>query len=286
MKREDQIALGILGAGAAFGILGAYSSFEAVRTAMEPSFGADAWLVPVGVDLGIATASAGDLWMASRNERTWWLRFIPHGLALGTIYFNVVSDDRLEGRVAHALLVILWIAFTAAVAHVVKLRAVGRRDRSARMDRIRGLRFLLAPFSSVALLWWMVANEETDYRTALAQRAERRLARAELRDAHGVLAWRWRQSWRDRELYRQGRLKPAAGPVVPGPGPAPTPVPPAPVVPVHSNGDSDVAAIRAIARQLHNNGELTRRSLVKQARAEGHRIGTAKASEIVSEVQA
>lgn len=274
---RDPLAVAVVGAGAAFGVLGAYSSFEAVRTAMEPSFGTDAWIVPIGVDLGIATASAGDLWMASKDERTWWLRYIPHALALGTIYFNVASDDRLVGRVAHALLVILWIAFTAAVAHVVKLRAVGRRDRTARMDRIRGLRFLLAPFSSLALLWWMVANEETNYRTALTQRAERRLARAELRDAHGALAWRWRQSWRDRELYRQGRLKPTSGPVAPGPGPVPAVVPTL----VQSNGDAGLAAVEAIAQQMHNAGErVTRRALLARAKDQGHKIGTAKAGEI------
>lgn len=280
MNREDQIGLAVVGAGAAFGILGAYSSFEAVRTAMEPSFGQDAWIVPIGVDLGIATASAGDLWMASRDERTWWLRWIPHALAVGTIYFNVVSDNRLEGRVAHALLVILWIAFTAAVAHVVKLRAVGRRPKTERMDRIRGSRWALAPISTAGLWRWMVTNEETDYRTALRYRDERRLVRAELRDAsggglRGLLLWRLRQSWRDRELYRQGR-RPAVAPrgpvVVPEPG--------------SSNGTAALTGVELIAQQMHNAGEkVTRRSLLARAKDQGLPLGTNKAAEIAGRYQ-
>lgn len=274
MTDRDPVAYAVIGAGAAFGLLGAYSSFEAVRSAMEPSFGRDAWIVPVGVDLGIATATAGDLWMASRDERTWWLRWIPHALAAGTIYFNVVGESSLEGRVAHALLVILWIAFTAAVAHVVKLRAIGRRAKTEQMDRIRGLRWALAPLSTAVLWRWMVTNEETSYRTALRHRDERRLTRAELRDAHGFLAWRWRQSWRDRELYRQGRKPVPArttGPAVPDPIPTV----------VRSNGDAGLAAVEALARQMHDAGEkVTRRSLLAKAKAEGHRVGTNKAAEI------
>lgn len=271
---RDLVGPLVIAAAAGFGVLGAYSSFEAVRSAMEPSFGADAWTVPIGIDLGIAAAAAGDLWMAARDWRTWWLRYIPHGLSLVTVYLNVVGEEAAEGRVAHAGLVFLWIAFVTAVAHVVKLQAVGRRPKTERMDSIRGVRWFLAPLSTAALWRWMVTNEETSYRTALRHRDERRLTRAELRDAHGAFAWRWRQSWRDRELYRQGR------PVAPKTADPDRPT----VVPavVSTNGD----AIDALARQMKANGEkVTRRSLLAKAKAEGHPLGTKRAAETAARHQ-
>jgi hypothetical protein len=45
----------------ALGILGAIGSFATIRHLAVPWFGSSAWIVPVGIDLGIAALLAWDL---------------------------------------------------------------------------------------------------------------------------------------------------------------------------------------------------------------------------------
>lgn len=280
MNRDTWVTLGVVGSGAAFGLLGAYSSFEAVNTTMQPSFGAKAWTVPIGMDLGIAVFSAMDLWMASRDTRTWWLRWVPHGLAGASVWFNVAGDAPVEAKAAHAGLVALWIVFVAVVAHEIKLRVVERKAHE-RLDRIRPVRWLLALPSTAAIWRWMVVNEQTSYRVALDHRNERRLSRADLKDQHG-LVWRWKRSHRERELYRQGRLDPAS---IESSGLATTPATPPTRTPdpesaghalgLKLNGDLDAAA-KTFADELKAEGK----NVTRRAMQDRFKIGTTKAGEL------
>ena len=54
----------------------------------------------------------------------------------------------------------------------------------------------------------MVLWETRSYTEALTRERARLLARCELADTHGGLAWRWRAPRRDRVLYRLGDLAP------------------------------------------------------------------------------
>jgi Protein of unknown function (DUF2637) len=205
VNRNAWIAAGVVGSGAAFGLLGAYSSFEAVNETFQPWLAEKAWTVPVGMDLGIVVFGSVDLWQAWRDTRTWWLRWAPHALAVATVWFNVVEPAPIHVKGAHAFLVGLWIIFAAAITHEVKLRVLERKAKAERLDRIRGVRWLLALWSTLAIWHWMVVNEETSYKAARDHRNRRRLARARLKDDHGIW-WRWTMSHVERELYRLGPL--------------------------------------------------------------------------------
>ena len=282
LTREEWIAAAVVGSGLVFGLLGAYSSFEAVDARMEPSFGDESWMVPVGADLGIAVFTAGDLWMAWRGWRTWWLRYLPLGLSAATLYLNVVGEPTLEGRVGHGLLVFLWIAFAHAVAHVVHLHAVGRRERRARwwrrerlerLDRIRLSRWVLAPGPTFRLWRDMVLWEVRSYTQALRLVGERELALCDIEDSYGSFK---AAPPRVRTLFKLARFDELAAVIAA----EKTPTPVARPAQVTSNGSGDHAA-DLIAKDMKARGEkLNRRTLLERARAAGVPLGTGKAAEI------
>lgn len=278
MNRDTAIAVAVIGSGAAFGLLGAYSSFEAVNETMQPSFGAKAWTVPIGIDFAIAAATAADLWQAARGKRTWWLRWVPPALSAVTIWLNVLADPTVEGKVAHAGLVGLWVVFIAAAAHEVKLRAVGRRPKVERMDQIRRARFWLAPVSSLRILRLMVLWEERSYSAALERWKARIRTRKQLAHDHGRLRWRWLAPIDDRLDYRFAQL--ADTRVIHAAEPEPKSVP-APKL----NGDLESAA-RAHAARLRSNGEdVNRKTLTRALRGDGYGVSNAKAGELLRAVQ-
>lgn len=208
-------------AGLAFGGLGAYSSFGAVHDYLLPSLGPKAWLVPVGVDLGIAMAVAGDLWMMAQDMRTWWLRWLPKLFTAGTVYLNVVASASPEAAVGHVLLVSLWIAFVEALAHVVKVRSFGRtpKGQRERMDRIRWSRLLVAPITTIGVLAKMLRWEQRSYPAAVAREQNLQIQRLRYRALHGR---RWRRKIAAEDLLAYQLLRKGLTET----GPAPTPRPP------------------------------------------------------------
>jgi hypothetical protein len=208
----------------ALGLIGFLNSFAAVREAAEESFGALAWTVPTGIDVGIAVFSALDIVLARLDMRLPWLRLVPWSLTAATVYLNVAHADDIFGIVAHAVGPALWVIAVEVGAHVARVRAGLASGR--RMDRIRASRWLLAPVPTLGLWRRMVLWEIRSYPAALARERDRVLALTDLQDAHGRWSWRWRAPRRDRALYRLGELVPA------DPGPVVLVAPAVPVVPV------------------------------------------------------
>lgn len=191
---------------AVLGLLGFVNSFAAVAEAARPSFGRLAWTVPLGVDLGIAIFAALDIVLARLDMRMRWLRLIPWTLTAATVYMNVAGESSAFGKVAHAVLPCLWVIAVEVAAHVVRVRA--GIEAGTRMDRIRSSRWFLSPLRTAALWRRMVLWEVRSYSDALTRERSRLLARTELQDAYGKVAWRWQAPRRVRALYRLGELTP------------------------------------------------------------------------------
>ncbi|MEQ4726020.1 DUF2637 domain-containing protein [Nonomuraea sp. B19D2] len=209
---------------AALGLLGFVISFATVARAAAPSFGAMAWMVPLGIDLGIAVFSALDIVLARLGMRIRLLRLVPWSLTGATVYLNVAGEDTLFGMVAHAMLPLLWVVAVEVGAYAVRKRAdLARPDR---MESIRLSRWLLALPSTFALWRRMVLWEIRSYPNALKRERDRILARTDLQDQYGWL-WRFKATRRERALYRLGELAPE-GVLLPPPAERPA-LPPAQV---------------------------------------------------------
>ncbi|GGO67100.1 DUF2637 domain-containing protein [Nonomuraea cavernae] len=190
---------------AALGLLGFVISFATVARAAGPSFGTMAWMVPLGIDLGIAVFSALDIVLARLGMRVRPLRLVPWSLTGATVYLNVAGEDTVFGMVAHAMLPLLWVVAVEVGACAVRKRAdLAKPDR---MESIRLSRWLLALPSTFALWRRMVLWEIRSYPDALRRERDRILARTDLQDRYGRL-WRIKATRRERALYRLGELVP------------------------------------------------------------------------------
>lgn len=286
---------------ALLGIAGFVNSFERVNQRMVPYFGHLAWTVPLAVDIGILLFTALDLLMAYRDIRSVWLRYVPRALVAVTVYLNVVGETTMEGRVAHAVLPIVWVIAveTAGVA----VRAVfGMKTERARLDRIRRSRWLLAPVSTARMRRAMILSEETSLPAARQRWTAYRLAKADLRDHYGHFAWMWKAPRRTRLVLRSWETDP--DPVT---DLVPTPAETGPETtrdhrsarrratnarPARTNRrpvltDADLTRVaETIAEQMAADGvALTRRPFVDRMRAAGHPIGTNKAKALLDQIR-
>lgn len=198
--------LGLGVAVTALGLVGFVVSFSRVQEGVVPYFGGLAWTVPLGIDLGIAVFTGLDLLMTYSGMRTRWLRLVPWSLVAATVYLNTVGEPTVQGKVAHAVLPLLWVIAVEAGAHVVRHRA-GLAGKGDQMDRVRGSRWVLAPVSTASMRRRMILTEETSYPSAITRDLDSRVVRARWRDEYGFW-WRWRVPREQRVLYRHGRLTP------------------------------------------------------------------------------
>lgn len=200
-------AVGVLG------LIGFVISFATVMNAAKPTFGALAFMLPLGVDLGIAVFSALDIVLARLDMRVRWLRFIPWTLTTATVYLNVAAYAHAPDGpdwfavVAHAILPGLWVVAVEIGTHAVRKRA-DLASPSRRLDSIRVSRWLLSPLPTFTLWRRMVLWEVRSYPEALHHERERILAKTDLQDRYGRL-WQFKATRRERALYKLGELAPA-----------------------------------------------------------------------------
>ena len=75
----------------ALGVLGGVGSFATVRHLASPYFGSQAWIVPVGVDLGIIALLAWDL-LAEYLGLAWpLLRWTAWAFIAAPVYLNIAA---------------------------------------------------------------------------------------------------------------------------------------------------------------------------------------------------
>ncbi|TDD80110.1 DUF2637 domain-containing protein [Actinomadura rubrisoli] len=169
--------------------LGGWGSFDSVRDLAEPWFGAQAWIVPVGVDLGILALLTAALLMEWLSMPMPMLRWSALGFTGATVWLNVsAAHGDATGIVMHAAMPALFITFVEGLRHAVR-RRVGLASGRVR-EGIPAARWAVAPVSSFRLWRRMIRWQVTSYAEAL---------RTEQQRLHAVtlLAARYGAGWRN-----------------------------------------------------------------------------------------
>jgi hypothetical protein len=186
-------------------VLGGLGSFATVRRAAEPYFGDLAWIVPIGMDVGILILLAWDLLMEYLDLAWPVLRWVAWGYIAATIAVNVdAARGDLAGSVMHAAMPVLFITVVEGVRHLIR-RSVGLAA-GTRRERIPMARWFLAPLSSGLLFRRMVLWNVLAYSRGLHLEYEHLLAVSRLQETYGYWSWRWKAPLSQRLALR---LEPA-----------------------------------------------------------------------------
>jgi Protein of unknown function (DUF2637) len=171
--------------------LGGIGSYTTVRTAAEPYFGTLAWIVPVGMDVGIVILLAWDLLMEYVGMAWPVLRWVAWAYIGATIAVNTTAaHGDPAGMVMHAAMPVLFVTVVEGVRHLIRQWA-GLAD-GTRMEKIPAVRWVLAPVSSAMLWRRMVLWAVSGYRDGLRLEYERLLTVSRLQQEYGRWAWRWK----------------------------------------------------------------------------------------------
>jgi hypothetical protein len=274
-NRATAIAVAVVGLlVCALGVLGGIGSFTTVRHLAEPWFGAAAWTVPVGIDLGILALLAWDL-LTEYLGLSWPLtRWTAWAFVAATIYLNVAAArGNPNAAVMHAAMPVLFVTVIEGIRHLVQQRtgiATGTR-----IERIPVSRWLLAPHTTFLLARRMVLWHVTSYHDGLTFEYQRLLAVSHLQQAHGRWRWRWRAPLNDRLALRL----------------MPTDITIRPLPDEDRQPDSaDTRLIEATATILANaerdGTSLSQAALARQLRERGHRVGNDRLHSLITTARA
>ncbi|MFE4019277.1 DUF2637 domain-containing protein [Streptomyces sp. NPDC059101] len=172
---------------AAIGFAGSYTAVHDL--AVRKGFGWFAVVFPIGIDCGILSLLALDLLLT-------WIR-IPFPLLRQTAWLLTAATIAFNGAAAwpdplgvgmHGVIPVLFVVAVEAGRHAVgRLADLVADDH---MDKVRYVRWLLAPCATAVMWRRMKLWEVRSYRTALALEQERLIYRAQLRAKYGR---RWRR---------------------------------------------------------------------------------------------
>lgn len=169
--------------------LGGWGSFHAVQDVARPWFGDQAWVVPIGIDVGILALVAVSLLMEWLRMPMPILRWTALAFTAATVWLNTAAaGGDPTGIVMHAAMPVLFIIFVEAVRHAVRRRA-GIAAGNVR-EGIPLARWILAPYRTAKLWRRMVLWQITSYPEAL--RTEQRRLYAE-----NLLCARYGSKWAD-----------------------------------------------------------------------------------------
>lgn len=200
------IAIAVLGA-TAVSVIGLLSSYKTLSTTAATNWGWQwPWALPVGIDLAIPSFTLIGLLLIQFDIPVGWVPIFPRALTIATVYLNWSADRTTPGRLGHAALVMLWVVFSEIAGRVYAHQAALRDE--TRIERVRRIRWVLAPMSTASLWRRMQLWEITSYRQALAMERNRKLVRAGLRERFGRF-WRFRTSRTELVQLRLGELVPA-----------------------------------------------------------------------------
>ena len=251
---------------AALAALGAIGSFATVRDASVPYFGERlAWIVPVGLDLGILVLLSWDLLLELQNLAWPILRWIAWAYIGGTVTVNVTAaDGDLAGMIAHAAMPVLFVTVTEGVRHQIRQHA--GLVAGTRREKVPTSRWLLAPTSTLLLWRRMVLWQITSYARGLSLEQERLVAVSKLQQTYGRFRWRWKAPLSDRLALR---MHPADG--------------------VHQDDDIDelvTAAHKILTAEESSGARLSNINLGRRLRAQGYSVANDKLSAIVKAARA
>jgi Protein of unknown function (DUF2637) len=178
-------------------VLGGLGSFTTIRQMAEPHFQGLAWIVPVGMDVGIVILLVWDLLMEYLDLPWPVLRWVAWMYIAGTVLVNVAAaHGDLAGSVMHAAMPVLFITVVEGVRHLIR-RWVGLMSAD-RVERVPTARWALAPISSLLLWRRMILWHVTEYRQGLELEHQHLMAVSKLKDEYGRWSWRWRAPLVDR----------------------------------------------------------------------------------------
>ena len=202
----------------ALAVLGGLGSFTTVRDLAQPWFGHLAWIVPIGVDLGILALLAWDL-LAEYLGLSWpMLRWTAWAFIAATVYLNIAAaHGNPVAAIMHAAMPALFITVIEGIRHLI--RQLTGLATGTRIERIPLSRWLLAPRTTFLLGRRMILWHVTSYSDGLALEHEHLTAVSRLQESYGRWRWRWRAPLGERLALR---LAPAAATVTAGDVPAET----------------------------------------------------------------
>ncbi|MGK3110603.1 DUF2637 domain-containing protein [Streptomyces sp. WAC05858] len=184
-----------IGSGTGVGTLGLASSYRALEDKAAASaarggwgWGEYAWMLPVGVDLGILTFSIINLLLVKAEKPLAWVKWVPRALTIVTIVLNWSTGATLQGKLGHAALAALWVVLSEIAAHLYAAH-IGRLKGRRQMERIRFSRWVYQPVSSFRVNRLMKSWEITSYEEALERDRHLMVYRSGLRSEYGR---RWR----------------------------------------------------------------------------------------------
>jgi Protein of unknown function (DUF2637) len=252
----------------ALAVLGGIGSFTTVRDLAQPWFGHLAWIVPIGVDLGILALLAWDL-LAEYLALSWpMLRWTAWAFIAATVYLNIAAaHGNPTAAIMHAAMPVLFITVIEGIRHLI--RQLTGLATGTRTEPIPLSRWLLAPRTTFLLSRRMILWHVTSYRNGLALEHEHLTAVSRLQERYGRWQWRWRAPLGERLALRLmpiGTTPTANGQIVPLPMPEEDPLSP------HDRRLIEAAGI--IFGEAGARGEtVSQANLARRLRAAGHSIG-------------
>ena len=193
-------------------VLGGIGSFTTVRDLARPWFGDLAWIVPVGVDLGILTLLAWDL-LAEYLSLSWpVLRWTAWAFIGATVYLNIAAaHGNPTAAVMHAAMPVLFITVVEGIRHLIRQQA--GLATGTRTEPIPLSRWLLALRSTLTLSRRMILWHVTSYHDGLALEYQHLTEVSRLQEQYGRWLWRWHAPLSERLALRLPPAIVAASPV-------------------------------------------------------------------------
>jgi hypothetical protein len=185
----------------ALAVLGGIGSFTTVRNLAQPWFGHLAWIIPVGVDLGILALLTWDL-LAEYLALSWpMLRWTAWAFIAATVYLNIAAaHGNPTAAIMHAAMPVLFITVIEGIRHLI--RQLTGLATGTRIERIPLSRWLLAPRTTFLLGRRMILWHVTSYRDGLALEHDHLTAVSRLQETYGRWRWRWRAPLGERLALR------------------------------------------------------------------------------------
>ncbi|GLX02649.1 DUF2637 domain-containing protein [Microtetraspora sp. NBRC 16547] len=242
----------------ALAVLGGIGSFTTLRNLAEPWFGGHAWIIPIGIDVGILALLAWDLLMEFADLSWPVLRWVAWGFISATVVLNIAAaSGDLTASVMHAAMPILFVTVVEGVRHLIR-RWIGLTS-DTRRERVPLSRWILAPASSCAMWRRMVLWDIASYPRGLQLEYAHLQAVSTLQNTYGRWLWRWKAPLSERIAIRLQ----LAGAAMPGAAP----------LPQQDADDQLIQAAQAIVGEAEQRGvRLSQMDLAAQLRAQGHRI--------------
>ncbi len=287
----------------ALAVLGGIGSFATVRRLAVPWFGSEAWIVPVGIDIGILALLAWDL-LAEYLGLAWpVLRWTAWAFIAVTVYLNIAAaHGDLTAAVMHAAMPVLFVTIIEGIRHLI--RQWTGIATGTRIERIPAARWLLAPHSSLQLARHMMLWQVTSYQQGLELAYRHLRAVARLKETYGQF-WRFKAPLRDRLALRLALVGVAIGDSdvdrdedreLPAPQAAKAPVlslprrclvePPIVVNPTNKRDRRLIAAASEILRDAEREGaRLSQAALARKLRERGHSVANGRLRWLVTAVQ-